>query len=396
MHFRIPFSSRAHFYTEEEIALVSEVMREADVLTQGKYQDEFEQKLAEYLGVRYAFVVSNATAGLELSAQLCCFSPQDEVIIPAHTFTSSAYPFIKHGAKPVWADIDLKTRVVTAETLAEKITPRSKAIVVVHLYGYMADMPAIMSLAQQHGLLVIEDCAQSLGAEMAAGKAGSFGDFSVFSFHSHKNITTLGEGGMLVVKDEARAKLVPLVRHNGHCGFDFPRDDYWLPAMGNVVLPHLDGVPVLPSNCCLGEAQCALGSKLLERLDEMSRFKRQRAIQVIDALEDCSELEFHRVDSSRHNYHLLVASLKSGDRNEFIRKMALDQGVQCVVQYYPLYRYDFYRSLGLSQAQCPRTDQFFDSMISFPFHASLNNAEIDYLINAVREVYQNLFQVKNV
>ncbi len=389
--YKIPFSPRSHFYTQGEIDCVVNVMREADSLTQGKYKDDFEEKFAAYLGVRHAFTTCNATAALELCAQLCQFSPGDEVVIPGHTFTSSAYPFIKHGAKPVWADIDPSTRVVDAQTLTTQITARTKAIVVPHLYGYMADMPSIMALAHQHDLLVVEDCAQSLGTSIESGKAGSFGHFGVFSFHSHKNMTTLGEGGMLVVKDSRLAELVPLLRHNGHCSFDFPRKDYWLPAMGNVILPHLDGKPLFPSNYCLGEAECALGQELLKRADAMNEFKRDRALKVIDALSDCRLLEFHRVGSQRHNYHLLVASVVDGDRDAFIRKMSGEKSIQCVVQYYPLYRYDFYRSLGFGQAQCPETDRFFDTMISFPFHASLSDREIDYLIDATRDVYRSLF-----
>ncbi len=396
MSFKIDFSGRGHKYTPEEISIVVDVMQNDETLTQGKFRDAFEKKFAEYNSCKYAFAVCNATAALELAAQLCQFEPGDEIIAPAHTFTSSVYPFIKHGAKPVWADIDILSRVVTAETIELKITARTKAIIVVHLYGFMVDMRPIMDLARKHRLLVIEDAAQSLGSEFLGQKAGSVGDFGVFSFHSHKNITTLGEGGMLVVRDDSLARVLPMLRHNAHTSFPFERDDYWIPAMGNVDLPIVNGSTrhLFPSNYCLGEVECALGAKLLDRIDEMNVQKRKRALSFIDALVDYPELEFHRVDSKRHNYHLLVARYTNDIRDAFIRKMANEKGIKCVVQYYPLNRYDFYRKLGYGEADCPNTDLLFDNMISFPFQHWMSDDEFDYMllktIEVLDEISQNL------
>jgi perosamine synthetase len=382
--FRIPFSGRAHAYTQGEIDAVLHAMQVAVPLTQGSYQQQFQVKFCEYIGAKYAFALNNATAGLELAAQLCQFKPDDEVIIPGHTFTASAYPFLKKGARIVWADIDLATRVVTAEMIERCITPKTKAIVVVHLYGYGADMPTIMELAKKHHLLVVEDTAQALGVKIEGQMAGTFGDFGVFSFHSHKNITTLGEGGMLVVNDDECSDLIPLLRHNGHCGFDFEREHYWLPAMGNVNLPELHGEPLWPNNYCLGEVECALGIKLLERIDQLNDEKRQRAINFIDALSNYPELRFHRVESERHNYHLLVTQVTNGKRDQILQKLAEDEGIQCVVQYYPLYRYDLYKKVGQGYANCPNTDQLFDNMISFPFHHMMSDDDYEFMIEATK------------
>jgi dTDP-4-amino-4,6-dideoxygalactose transaminase len=199
MDSKVDFSGRSLKYTEEEIAVVADAMRNGETLTQGRYLREFQKKFAVYQGLPEGacFAVMNGVSALELSAQLCLFKPGDEVIVPSHTFTASAYPYAKKGAKLVWADIDLATRVVTADTIEAVLTPNTRAIVVVHLYGYVADMPAIMELARSRGILVIEDAAQSIGADIGGIRSGSFGDMAVFSFHSHKNLTTLGEGGML-------------------------------------------------------------------------------------------------------------------------------------------------------------------------------------------------------
>ena len=230
----------------------------------------------------------------------------------------------------MWADIDLKTRVVTAETLSKRITPQTKAMVIPHLYGYGAEMTEIMDLANKHSLLTIEDAAQALGVEIDGKKAGSFGDFGVFSFHSHKNITTLGEGGMLVVKDKNFASMIPQLRHNGHSVFPFEREDYWIPAMGNLDLPEVNGKTLWPNNYCLGEVECALGAKMLDRTDSVNLEKRKRALKFIDALSAFPELEFHRVDSARHNYHLLVASVVNGKRDNFIKKMAQEKKIPLI------------------------------------------------------------------
>jgi perosamine synthetase len=384
MNFKIPFSGRAHAYTEDEVQTVIETMQTATPLTQGARLLEFQKKFSEYSGAKYTFAVNNATSGLELSAQLCQFQADDEVIIPGHTFTASAYPFLKKGARIVWADIDLNTRVVTSETIERCISPKTKVIVVVHLYGYGVDMQAIMELAQRHNLLVVEDAAQALGVEIEGQMAGTFGDFGVYSFHSHKNITTLGEGGMLTVRDERIANIIPMLRHNGHCAFDYEQEHYWIPAMGNVDLPELNGEPLLPNNYCLGEVECALGIKMLDRIDQINNDKRQRAITFIDALADHPELEFHKVDSKRHNYHLLVARMINGDRDHFMQKMAEEDRIQCVVQYYPLYRYDFYKKAGQGEANCPSTDLFFDNMISFPFHHMMSDEDFELMISAAK------------
>ena len=316
------------------------------------------------------------------------FTPGDEVVMPSHTFTASAYPYVKKGARLVWADVDLHTRVVTVADIEKALTPRTKAVVVVHLYGYVADMPEIAALCRERGLILIEDAAQAIGTEVGGKKAGSFGDMAVFSFHSHKNLTTLGEGGMLYVRDPKLAALVPALRHNGHCAYDFARPDYWKPAMGNVDMPLLDGRMLQPNNYCLGEVECALGAKLLERIDQINDEKRARALRFIDGLADFPELEFHRVDTRRHNYHLLAARMTTGPeaRDRFIRAMHDDKGVKCVVQYIPLDRYDYYRRQGLGTAHCPNADAFFDSMISFPFQHWMPEEDFNYMLAASREV----------
>lgn len=391
MDIKVNFSGRALAYTEDEIATVVQAMRNADPLTQGRYQTAFQERFCAFNKVPFAFAVMNGTAALEIAASLCKLQKGDEVIIPSHTFTSSAYPFARREAKLVWADIDPETRVVNADTISAVLSPRTRVIVVVHLYGYVADMPSIMKLAKERGILVVEDACQAIGADIDGAMAGSFADFGIFSFHSHKNLTTLGEGGMLTCRDERYASIIPMLRHNGHCAFQGERKDYWVPAMGNVDFPTLDGEPLWPFNYCIGEVECALGAKQLERVPQINAQKRERALAFIDALSDYPELVFHRVDNTRHNYHLLAAFMDGSveRRDDFIRRMFHEHGIKCVVQYYPLNRYDFYRKLGFGTARCPNADAFYDHMVSFPFQHSLTDEETQYMLDSARKTLES-------
>ncbi|MES2294521.1 MAG: DegT/DnrJ/EryC1/StrS family aminotransferase [Pseudomonadota bacterium] len=384
--FQVDWSGKGLQYTDEEIALVGEVMRSADPLTQGRYQAEFERTFSNYVGSRHAFAVSSATAALELSALLCRLGPGDEVIIPAHTFAASAISFARTGAKIVWADIDRDTRVVTAATIEPCITSRTRCVVVVHLYGLVCDMDPILALADQYNFKVVEDAAQAVGSRYKGRQAGSIGDFGCFSFHTHKNISTLGEGGMLTVKSDADAALTPGLRHNGMRGFPEERQHYWIPAMGNVDF-DIDGL--WPYNFCLGEIQCALGTRLLGRLDVVNADRGQRAARFIAAMKDYPELVFQSVPKGcEHSWHLLAARYdgqKYGKtRDDLIALLAYTYGVKCAVQYYPLYRYPMFRKAGLGEANCPETDHFFDNMISFPFHHWMPEDQFTYMLESLR------------
>ena len=160
--------------------------------------------------------------------------------------------------------------------------------------------------------------------------------------------------------------------------------------MGNLAIPMLEGTQIWPNNFCLGEIQCALASELLKRVDHINVEKRKRAINFIDSLSEQSLLRFHRVDSERHNYHLLVAQVSEGKRDQIIRTLAHNYGIQCAVQYYPLYRYPFYQSAGFGDAFCPNTDLFFDNMLSIPFAHSLTDGQIEFVESSIREVVESL------
>jgi len=382
--FLIDWSGRSFDYSEEDINSIVNAMKHADPLTQGKYLNQFQTDFGKYNKTPNSFAMANCTNALDIAAILTGLKKNDEVIIPAHTFCASAIPFGRTGAKIVWADIDPDTRVISADSIEDNITPRTKVIVIVHLYGLMADMNPIMDIASERNCLVVEDCAQVIGAEYNGEKSGSIGDFGAFSFHGQKNLTTLGEGGMLTVKSDEHAKLVPGLRHNGARPYEYEREHYWIPAMSNV---DLDIEGVWPYNFSLGEPQCALGSSILNRIDQMNELRIKRARKFMNAVADFPELSFQKVPKNqKHVYHLLSAKYngtKFGKTNhDFIKLMVYKYKIKCIVQYYPLYRYPLFIKMGFGQHNCPNTDDFYDNMISFPFHLWMSEQQFDYMIDS--------------
>lgn len=390
---KVPWSGCGSRYTDDEIAFIVEAMKTADPMTQGRYQNDFEKAFCDFTGTQHAFAVTSGTSALQLAASLTRIQPGDDVVIPAHTFAASAIPFGHMGANVVWADIDPNTLVVTADTIARALTPKTKVVVVVHLYGLVVDMAPIMALAAKHGFQVVEDSAQAMGARDDKGRhAGSIGDFGCFSFHTHKNMSTLGEGGMLTVKDPAIAAVAPGMRHNGMRGFEGDRDKYWLPAMSNV---DFDWDGVWPYNFCMNEVQCAAGIVQLKRVDEMNAHRAERAKRFIDTFASDPEIAFQKTPTGYTNVHYCLPARYDGiegrgGRDDFMERMADHHKVKMVVQYYPLYRYPMFIKAGFGDADCPETDRFFDHMVSFPFHEWMSDEQFDYMLNATRETVDHL------
>ena len=390
--YRISIPARQRPYTEEEISAVVHVMRDCPTQTQGPMMLQFQQDFAAYTGANHAFAVANATHALSLAATLCGVGPGDEVIIPAYTFCASAIPFGKAGAKIVWGDINPDTWTIDPEDIRRKITPKTKAIVCVHLLGMPCDMPAIMAIAREHGLRVVEDCAQALDARINGQHVGSFGDFGCFSFHGAKTMTTLGEGGMLTVKSDADARLTPGIRHNGCCGFDFPRDRYWLPAMSNVDV-DIDGF--WPNNFCIGEAQCALGSVQLKTLADYSDTIIAQNDKLRALLADVPEISFNKIPAGyRHVRHQYVqhfdGSAFGKNRDDLMDLLTTKYGIRSIVQYYPLYRYPLFQKLGAGAFDCPVLESWWDNTFSVPMWIGMTDEELEIIAGSIKSAIADL------
>jgi perosamine synthetase len=243
--------------TELEIARVLDAVRNAWYDDAYRPIQEFEASFAGYVDRRHAVTLPSCTAGLHLALAALGVGPGDEVVVPELTWIATSAPISYVGAQPVFADVDPATLCVTAETVAACLTPRTKAVIVVDLYGAMPDMDEIVALTRRAGVALIEDAAEALGSQIGGRRAGSFGGVSVFSFHGSKTLTT-GEGGMLVTDDDALLERVNILRDHGRR----PGDQ----AFNNAEVAFKYKMSGL---------QAALGAAQLQRVDELLEGKRQ-------------------------------------------------------------------------------------------------------------------------
>lgn len=384
----INWSGKSHNFTSKEKNYLFKMLDNSDVLTQGPELNKFENSLRNYLGSKNIFCTSSAAAALEIIADLIDIKKGDEIIIPAHTYCATAIPFAKRGAKIVWADISLDTRTIDFFDVKKKITNKTKVIVVVDLYGYAVDVNKFKKLGTN--IKIVHDCAQSMGASFMKKKSGMLADFACYSFHSQKNITTLGEGGAIYVKSKKLANAVKGLRHNGHRPYSSKRKYYWKPAMVNL---ELDVKNVWPHKFTLSEIQCAAGHLLLKRLDSLNNTRIKRAKKIIKELHG-ETLNFN-VDNKnqRHVYHLLTAYVnpsKNISRDKIISLLYKKYKIQSIVQFYPLYKYPLFKKMHLGIASCPKTELFYKNMISFPFHVWLSDNQINYMILSIKKCINEL------
>ena len=278
------------------------------------------------------------------------------------------------------------------KTIAPLVSDRTKAVVVVHLYGLPADMDPIMALADKHGFAVVEDCAQAPGALYKDRRVGSIGHFGCFSFQTAKNMQTLGEGGMLTVRDAKHAIQARRMRWMGIWAWEGKRDKDWVPAGNNLVEP----IPGRwPANYCMGEPNAAVGRMMLRRLDAINQQRRHQAARFTAALAEYPELSFQHVpDGCQHAYHLMSArydSQQSGrPRDDLMILLREKYQLTCIVQYWPLYRAELFQKFGFGDADVPQTNRFYDNMISFPWWSDMPDDLIDEMADRTRQALDEL------
>jgi perosamine synthetase len=252
---RIPVAGP--WITDKEIRYVTEAVTNAWYGKANIYHERFERTFADYLGMRFAVAVPSCTSAIHLSLCALGVGPGDEVIVPDITWIASAAPVTYVGAAPVFADIDEKTWCISVDSFEQCVTPRTRAVIPVDLYGNMPDMDGLCDRAKRHGIWIVEDAAEAIGSEYRGRRAGSFGKTGVFSFHGSKTLTT-GEGGMLVTSDERLYRRVLILRDHGRQ----PDDKMFLPD--EVAYKYK-----------MSSLQAALGLAQLERIEELVARKRQ-------------------------------------------------------------------------------------------------------------------------
>ena len=310
---------------DEEIENVVEVLK-SGMIAQGPKVAEFEQKFADWIGTKYAIAVNSGTAALHVALLSCGIGKGDEVITTPFTFIASGNAIVYTGAKPVFADIDLKTYTLNPDTIESLITENTKAILPVHLYGQSANMDRINEIAEKHGLIVIEDAAQAHGATCNGKNVGNMGDMACFSFYPTKNMTT-SEGGIITTNDEDLAESAKIFR-----------------AHGASVRYHHDAIGY---NFRMTDISAAIGLAQLEKIDGFNDKRIENADYLNEGLKDVEGvITPYCAYDSKHVYHQYTIRVEKGERDDWV-DIINGCGVGTGIHYpIPLYNQPIYKSLG--------------------------------------------------
>lgn len=374
-------------YTEEEVAAVAEVLRSGRVNQwTGEQVFAFEREYAAALGRKHAIALMNGTVALELALLAAGVGEGDEVVTTPRTFIASAGAAVVVGAKPVLADVDRDSGNITAETIARVLSPRTKAIVVVHLAGWPADMPAILDLAKERGIVVVEDCAQAHGAAIDGRPVGSFGDMAAFSFCQDKIITTGGEGGLLALDREDWFEWAWSYKDHGkgyHTVFHkvHPPGYQWLHDR-------------FGTNWRMTEMQAAIGRLQLRDLEASVTARERNAARWRDRLGHLAGLRLPAPrEGVRHAYYRLYGyvvpeALKPGwDRDRIQDELAAAGLFIKVGSCSEVYREEAFVNAGLAPAEpLPVAREIGETVLGFPVHPTLTEETIDAAADLVAEV----------
>jgi dTDP-4-amino-4,6-dideoxygalactose transaminase len=336
------------------------------VLRSGRYLfgdelDRFESAFATWCGVEYAVGVANGTDAVTIALQAVGVGPGDEVITAANTCVPTVVGIENAGAVAVLVDAEAETRTLDPSLVEAAITPRTKALLPVHLYGQCADLGALGEIATRHGLALVEDCAQAHGAEIDGRRAGSIGDAAAFSFYPTKNLGALGDGGAVVTRDAAAAERARLLRNYGE------RERFEHVLRGR--------------NSRLEALQAAVLDVKLAYLDRWIDRRRAIAARYSDALAGTAVTPAREATGGRHVYHLYV--VETSDRDAFRAGLA-DAGVETAVHYpRPIHLQPAYRELGEGR-ELPVSEQLAASVVSVPLYPELTDDEVELVCAALR------------
>ncbi|HEY4135697.1 MAG TPA: DegT/DnrJ/EryC1/StrS family aminotransferase [Alphaproteobacteria bacterium] len=362
---RIPISGPS--ITEREIRYVADACATAWYENANVYNARFEQAFAAYVGSRFAISLPSCTAGLHLSLAAMGVGPGDEVIVPDATWIASAAPISYVGATPVFGDVDPATWCLSAASFERLITPRTKAVIPVDLYGGMADFATIRAIADRHGVRVIEDAAEALGSEFQGRKAGHLGDTGTFSFHGSKTMTT-GEGGMVVTDDEALHRRMLVLRDHGRQ----PNDTNFF--NGEVAFKYK-----------MTSLQAALGLAQIERVEELVSRKRAIFAAYRDRLGSRDDIVLNAEPAGTRNSYWMVTvawDAAYGLSKDAVMARLKDEAIDTRPFFHPLTSLPAYREAA-DQARAARENKVAYDIgaraINLPCGMSLEDADIDYV-----------------
>jgi dTDP-4-amino-4,6-dideoxygalactose transaminase len=341
---------------------IHRVLREADLIL-GRELALFEGEFASYCEVTHAVGVDSGLSALELILKVHGISDGDEVITAANTFIASALAISGVGAKPVLVDIDPDTYNMDPSALRAAITPRTVAVMPVHLYGRPADMDAILEISRQHGLLVVEDACQAHGARYRGRRAGSLADAAAFSFYPAKNLGAYGDGGIVVTDDAGVAQRIGMARNYGQ------REKYHHEVRGH--------------NHRLDTLQAAILRVKLRRLDLSNEARRCHARLYAELLENTDVVLPAMAPHAESVWHLFVIRHRNRDG---LKTWLADRGISAGIHYpIPIHLQEAYRDLGYRKGDFPVTERYAAEILSLPMYPSLTAQAIEHVAGAIRD-----------
>lgn len=371
-----------HQYIDDaDVKAVSEVLV-SDYLTCGPKITELEERLCKLTGAKYAVMCSNGTAALHIAALAAGVGEGDELITTPITFAASANCALYCGAKPVFADINPRTYNISPQSVAEKITEKTKAVVAVDFTGQAVELDPLLELCHQKGLVLIEDGAHSIGTKYNGKPIGSIADMTTFSFHPVKTVTG-GEGGAVLTNREDLYQKLLLFRSHG-----ITKEErfYENESHGPWYHEQID----LGYNYRITDIQCAL---ILSQLDKLERFAKRRS-EIVEryneAFRKLPELfvqeEIAESDTVRHLYILrIVPERLKIDRRGFFEALAAEN-IACNVHYIPVYRHPYYEKIGYQKGLCPNAEKLYNEILSLPLYYSLTDDDVADVIAAVEKI----------
>lgn len=384
-------------YEADEIEAATQTLSSGKVnYWTGDLGKQFEQAYAASVGKRYGIALANGTVALELTLRALGVKAGDEVIVASRSYVASASCVLLVGATPVFADIDIDSGNISAETIAPLITQRTKAVIPVHIAGWPCDMPTIMALASQHGLVVIEDCAQAHGAYVCGKQVGAWGHAAIFSFCQDKIISTGGEGGMLLLKDESVYKRAWAYKDIGR-GYDAVYHQEH--EAGFRWLTESAG-----SNFRMTEFQAAIGLKQLAKLPGWIKQRNNNAEAIVNVLKQYDFIDVQTLEENTGNlnaYYRLYAKVKSNVvinglsgqalRNRLVN-LFVDAGAPCFhgacAEIYREKAFEHIENKPLGRL--PNAAIFADNAFCFLVHHTIKTSELDAMLKNIQDVLSGL------
>ena len=367
------------YWDKKDTKAVNQVIESGRDWAIGAKIEEFETKLAKYVGAKYAVAFNSGTSGLHALLIAAGITEGDEVIVPSFTFIATANACLMVGAKPVFAEIENETYGLSPADVEKKITPKTKAIMVVHYGGLGCNIEEIKKIADKHHLLLLEDAAESLGAKVNGKNVGTFGLASMFSFCGPKVITT-GEGGMIATDSKDIADKLKLLRSHGRAEVAnyFSSSEY----MDYVQLGY---------NFRMSNITAALGVSQLEKIGKIISLRQKNANYLAKKLAGVKQIMLPATPKGfTHIYQMFTIYIEGGSKvRDGLQSHLNKKGIGAKVYFYPIHLTSFYRNdYGYKKGDLPQTEKISDSVLTLPLYPGLTKKEMDYMAKEVIEFFK--------